>query len=86
VVQRFSTRHPLPHAQIKAVANQEMYYAFLQGYIGSLRDELPALETRIARLNSEERVADVSRANTLRTFFSEVSGFVPALPLPCSQF
>jgi cyclase len=70
----------LPRSQIQAVSNQQMYYGFLQRYIGGLRNEMPAIETRLAALNGQARAADLSRANTLRSYFSEMSGFVPALP------
>jgi glyoxylase-like metal-dependent hydrolase (beta-lactamase superfamily II) len=76
----FLDGRPEAPAQIQAVSRQEMYYAFLQGYIGSLRDEIPAIDTRLAGLNGEKRAAELNRANALRTYFSEMSGFVPVLP------
>src|SRR6266702_1537322 len=35
----FLQGRPVTPAQVQGVANQEMYYAFLQSYIGGLRDE-----------------------------------------------
>jgi len=66
----FLDGRPETPAQIQAVSRQEMYYAFLQGYIGGLRDEIPAIDTRLAGLNGEKRAAELNRANTLRTYFS----------------
>jgi cyclase len=76
----FLDGRPVAPAQIQAVSRQEMYDAFLQRYIGGLRDEIPANDAQLAGLNGENRAAELSRTNTLRIYFSEMSGFVPALP------
>ncbi len=76
----FLQGRPVTPAQVQGVANQEMYYAFLQSYIGSLRDEIPAIDARLAQLNGKNRAAELNRANTLRAYFSDMSRFIPALP------
>ena len=38
----FLQRQPVPATRLRGVPNQERYYAFLQSYIGGLRDRIPA--------------------------------------------
>lgn len=76
----FVQRQPVPSSQLQEVSNQERYYAFVESYIGGLREGLPVLEGRILQLAGEERAAAQSRLEGLRLYFSEMSAFTPALP------
>ena len=76
----FVQRRPVPPSQLQEVPNQERYYAFVESYIGGLREGLPELEGRILQLAGEERAAAQSRLEGLRLYFSEMSAFTPALP------
>src|ERR1700730_12808563 len=76
----FIRRQPAPLPQLQEVPNQERYYAFVESYIGGLREDQPALEGRILRRTGEERTAAQSRLESLRSYFSEMSAFAPALP------
>jgi Metallo-beta-lactamase superfamily len=75
----FIRRQPAPLPQLQEVPNQERYYAFVESYIGGLREDQPALEGRILRLTGEERAAAQSRLESLRSYFSEMSAFAPAV-------
>jgi cyclase len=70
----------LSSAQMQEVPNQERYYKFLQNYIGSLKGQLPAMEAQSANLAGAQKAAAQSRLEGLRSYFSEMSRFAPALP------
>jgi cyclase len=76
----FVQRRPVPSSQLQEVPNQERYYAFVESYIGGLRDSIPATEAQIPHLVGRKRVAAQDRLDGLRSFFSEMSIFAPALP------
>jgi cyclase len=76
----FIQRRPVPSSQLQEVPNQERYYAFVENYIGGLREGLPDLEARILQLAGDERAVVQSRLESLRSYFSEMSAFVAALP------
>jgi cyclase len=76
----FVQRRPVPSSQLQEVPNQERYYAFVENYIGGLREGLPELEGRILQLAGAEQAAAQSRLESLRLYFSEMSAFAPALP------
>ena len=69
-----------PSMQGQKVPNQERYYQFVQSYIGGLRDGIPAIEAQVAHLDGAKKAAARSRLEGLRSYFSEMSGFAPALP------
>jgi len=76
----FVQRRPVPSSQLQNVPNQERYYAFVESYIGGLRDSIPATEAQIPHLVGRERAAAQERLDSLRSYFSEMSTFAPALP------
>jgi len=76
----FVQRQPVPSSQLQEVPNQERYYAFVESYIGGLREDLPALERRTLLLAGEERAVAQSRLEELSSYFSAMSAFAPALP------
>ena len=67
-------------AQVREVPNQERYYQFVQSYIGGLKDQMPAIEVQIAHLDGTKKAIAQNRLEGLRSYFSEMSGFAPALP------
>jgi cyclase len=76
----FLQGRPVPSAQLQKVANQKRYYQFVQGYIGGLKDQLPALESQAAHLDGTRKAAAERRVESLRSYFSEMSRFAPTLP------
>ncbi len=70
----------VPFAQIQKVPNQERYYQFVQGYIGGLKNEIPALEAQVTHLGGAKKAAARNRLQRLRSYFSDMSEFTPALP------
>lgn len=68
------------YTQFQKIPNQERYYRFVQGYIGGLKDEIPALEAQVVHLNGVKKAAARNRLEGLRSYFSEMAGFSPALP------
>ena len=76
----FLQRQPVPATQLRGVPNQERYYAFLQSYIGGLRDGIPAREARLPQLSAGDRTTEQRQLEFLRTYFLEMSAFAPALP------
>jgi cyclase len=76
----FVQRRPVPLSQLQEVPNQERYYAFVESYIGGLRDSIPTTEVQIPHLLGRERATAQSRLDGLRSYFSEMSTFAPALP------
>jgi glyoxylase-like metal-dependent hydrolase (beta-lactamase superfamily II) len=67
-------------AQIQKVPNQERYYQFVQGYIGGLRHEIPALESQVTHLDGAKQAVARSRLEGLYSYFSDMSRFAPVLP------
>jgi hypothetical protein len=54
----FVQRRPVPSSHLQEVPNQERYYAFVESYIGGLRDSMPATEAhQIPHLVGRERAA-----------------------------
>jgi hypothetical protein len=41
---------------------------------------MAGIDARLAWLDGENRIPELNRGNTFRAYFSEMSGFVPALP------
>ena len=76
----FVNRKSVPPAQLQMVSNEERYYQFVEGYIGGLKKQMPAMEAQIAHLNGAKRAAERSRLDGLRSYFSEMSEFAPTLP------
>jgi hypothetical protein len=76
----FVQRRPVPSSQLEEVPNQERYYAFVESYIGGLREGLPKLEGRILQLAGEEQATAQRRLESLRLYFFEMAAFAPALP------
>lgn len=76
----FLRGRPVPSAQSQKVPNQQRYYQFVQGYIGGLKDQLPALEFQAAHLDGARKSAVEGRLESFRSYFSEMSRFAPTLP------
>jgi cyclase len=76
----FLQGRPVPSEQLQRVSNQERYYQFVQGYIGDLKEQLLTLESQAAHLDGVRKAAAESRIESLRSYFSEMSGFAPTLP------
>jgi cyclase len=76
----FLQRRSVSTAQIQKVPNQERYYQFVQGYIGGLKNELPALEAQVTHLDGVKQAAARSRLDGLRSYFADMAAFAPALP------
>jgi cyclase len=70
----------LSFAQLQEVPNQQRYYQFVRSYISGLKDQMPAIEGQIAHLNGAMKAAAQNRLEGLRSYFSEMSRFAPALP------
>jgi glyoxylase-like metal-dependent hydrolase (beta-lactamase superfamily II) len=62
----FVQRRPAPSSQLQELRNQERYYAFLEGYIGGMRDSIPVTEAQIPQLAGRERAAAQNRLDGLR--------------------
>jgi glyoxylase-like metal-dependent hydrolase (beta-lactamase superfamily II) len=76
----FLQEKPVPSAQLQAVPNQGRYYQFVQSYIGGLKDQMPAMEAQLARLDEGKKAAAQIRLESLRSYFSDMSRFAPPLP------
>ena len=76
----FVQRQPDPSSRLRGVPYQERYYAFVQSYIGGLRDGIPAREARLPQLSAGDRATEQGQLEILRTYFLEMSTFAPALP------
>ena len=70
----------VPSSQMQEVPNQERYYQFVQNYIGGLKDRMPATEAQVAHMDGAKKAAAQSRLEGLRSYFSDMSRFAPALP------
>ena len=76
----FLQQKPVPSSQLQTVPNQERYYLFLQGYIGGLKGQIPALEAKVSHLEGAKKAAEERRLEGLRSYFSDMSRFAPPLP------
>jgi glyoxylase-like metal-dependent hydrolase (beta-lactamase superfamily II) len=63
----FVQRRPVPLSRLQEVPNQERCYAFVEGYLGGLRDSIPTTEGDILHLVGRERVANVTFDRDLDT-------------------
>jgi glyoxylase-like metal-dependent hydrolase (beta-lactamase superfamily II) len=76
----FIERQPVATQELQDVPRQEQYYAFVQGFIGGLRDGIPAEKARVARLTGKESADAQRRLEGLQDWFREMSAVTFALP------